>query len=40
MWEVSVPMIKDYPVYNFKADFRVRKEFLTHVPIRRARLRR
>jgi len=27
MWEVSVPMIKDYPVYNFKADFRVRKEF-------------
>jgi hypothetical protein len=27
MWEVSVPMIKDYPVYNFKTDFRVRKEF-------------
>jgi len=27
MWEASVPMIKDYPVYNFKTDFRVRKEF-------------
>jgi hypothetical protein len=27
MWEVSVPMIKDYPVYNFKADFRVRRDF-------------
>jgi Putative MetA-pathway of phenol degradation len=27
MLEASVPMIKDYPVYNFKTDFRVRKEF-------------
>jgi hypothetical protein len=27
MWEASVPMIKDFPAYNFKADFRVRKEF-------------
>jgi Putative MetA-pathway of phenol degradation len=27
MWEASVPMIKDYPEYNFKADFRVKREF-------------
>jgi hypothetical protein len=27
MLEASVPMIKDYPVYNFKADFRIKKEF-------------
>jgi hypothetical protein len=27
MLEASVPMIKDYPVYNFKTDFRIKKEF-------------
>jgi hypothetical protein len=27
MWEASVPMMKDYPVYNFKADVRVKREF-------------
>jgi hypothetical protein len=27
MWEASVPMIKDYPVYNFKTDIRVKLEF-------------
>jgi hypothetical protein len=25
--EALVPMIKDYPVYDFKVDFRVKKEF-------------
>jgi Putative MetA-pathway of phenol degradation len=27
MWEASAPIIKDYPVYNLKVDFRVRMEF-------------
>jgi hypothetical protein len=27
MWEASVPMIKDYPVYNFKTDIRIKVEF-------------